>query len=450
MTGGKKIVAIVGRPNVGKSTLFNRIVGSRRAIVEDEPGVTRDRIYADARWDDTEFTLVDTGGFMPDADTAIGRGVHEMAQMAIQESDIILFLMDAREGIRPDDSEMFNFLRKTEKPIFALVNKVDGPGQEENIYEFYRLGTDTLYPISAQHNIGISDVMNDMVFALKGMAQERPSEAPDAPRIAIVGRPNVGKSSLLNRLTGYGRSLVDDTPGTTRDAVDTLVYADQKPYVLIDTAGIRRKSRISMAVEKFSVFASLRSIDRADAALLLLDAEEGPTDQDIRIARLIKDKGAASVILVNKWDLVEKDERTAGQFALRIQDEMKNISHSPIIFISATGGKNVHRIYPAVDAVIENRNRRISTGELNAFFDIISSEHSPGMYRGKSVKIYYITQTSIAPPTFVLFSNHPRGIKPAYHRFIVNRLRDAYDFSGTPIRLYHRKRERERESESRS
>ena len=444
MTGGKRIVAIVGRPNVGKSTLFNRIVGTRRAIVEDEPGVTRDRIYADARWDDTEFTLVDTGGFMPDADTVIGRGVHEMAEMAIEESDIILFLMDAREGIRPDDAEIFNSLRKNEKPVFALVNKVDGPRQESDMYEFYQLGMDTLYAVSAQHNIGISDVMDDVAFALKGMATEHPSEAPDAPRIAIVGRPNVGKSSLLNRLTGYGRSLVDDTPGTTRDAIDTLVYADERPYVLIDTAGIRRKSRISLAVEKFSVFASLRSIDRADAALLLLDAQEGPTDQDVRIARLIEDKGVASVILVNKWDLVEKDERTAGTFALRVQDEMKNVSHSPIIFISAKGGKNTHRIYPAVNSVIANRNRRIPTGELNSFFDIISSEHSPGLYRGKSVKIYYITQTSMAPPTFVLFSNHPRGIKPAYHRFIINRLRDAYDFSGTPIRLYHRKRGSER------
>jgi len=436
-------VAIVGRPNVGKSTLFNRIVGSRRAIVEDEPGVTRDRIYTDAEWDDTEFTLVDTGGFMPDADTVINRGVHEMAQLAVQESDIILFLMDAREGIRPDDAEIFNYLRKTEKPVFALVNKVDGPRQESDMYEFYRLGMDNLYPISAQHNIGISDVMDDVVFSLNGMAQSI-KETTDAPHIAIVGRPNVGKSSLLNRLTGYGRSLVDDTPGTTRDSIDTLVYADKKPYVLIDTAGIRRKSRISMAVEKFSVFASLRSIDRADVALLLLDAEEGPTDQDIRIARLIKDKGVASVILVNKWDLVEKDERTAGKFAIRVQDEMKNISHSPIIFISAAGGKNVHRIYPAVESVIENRNRRIPTGELNSFFDIISSEHSPGLYRGKSVKIYYITQTSVAPPTFVLFTNLPKGIKPAYHRFIINRLRDAYEFSGTPIRLYHRSRERER------
>ena len=436
-------MAIVGRPNVGKSTLFNRIVGSRRAIVEDEPGVTRDRIYADAEWDDTEFTLVDTGGFMPDADTVIHRGVHEMAQAAVQESDIILFLMDAREGMRPDDAEIFTYLRKTEKPVFALVNKVDGPRQESDMYEFYQLGMDTLYPISAQHNIGISDVMDEVVFALRGMAQSA-SEVPDAPHIAIVGRPNVGKSSLLNRLTGFGRSLVDDTPGTTRDAIDTLVYADKKPYVLIDTAGIRRKSRISMAVEKFSVFASLRSIDRADVALLLLDAEEGPTDQDIRIARLINDKGVASVILVNKWDLVEKDERTAGQFALRIQDEIKNISHSPIIFISVKDGKNIHRIYPTVHDVIENRNRRIPTGELNSFFDIISSEHSPGLYRGKPVKIYYITQTSVAPPTFVLFSNKPKGIKPAYHRFIINRLRDAYEFSGTPIRLYHRKRDRER------
>lgn len=444
MAYGKRIVAIVGRPNVGKSTLFNRIVGTRRAIVEDEPGVTRDRIYADAKWDETEFTLVDTGGFMPDADTVITRGVHEMAQLAVQESDVILFLMDAREGFRPDDSDIFNYLRKTEKPVFVLVNKVDGPRQEAEMYEFYQLGIDTLYAVSAQHNIGISDVMDEVVFTLKGMAEENRSEATDAPHIAIVGRPNVGKSSLLNRLTGYGRSLVDDTPGTTRDSIDTLVYADKKPYVLIDTAGIRRKSRISMAVEKFSVFASLRSIDRADAALLLLDAEEGPTDQDIRIARLINDKGVASVILVNKWDLVEKDERTAGKFALRIQDEMKNISHSPIIFISAVDGKNTHRIYSTVESVIENRNRRISTGELNSFFDIIISEHSPGLYRGKSVKIFYITQTSVAPPTFVLFSNHPKGIKPAYHRFIINRLRDAYDFSGTPIRLYHRKRERER------
>ncbi|MBN1573830.1 MAG: ribosome biogenesis GTPase Der [Deltaproteobacteria bacterium] len=436
----KKILAIVGRPNVGKSTLFNRLLGSKRAIVEDIPGVTRDRIYAEASWDDCVYILMDTGGLLPKTETVIEKGVDTMARLAVEEADVVLFLMDGREGLHPNDSDVFGILRRSGKPVFPVVNKIDGPRQEGDLYEFYGLGVDNLYPVSAQHKLGIGGLMDDVV---EHLTSEKATEDQDPriKRVAVVGRPNVGKSSLVNRLLGYERVLVDEVPGTTRDSVDTKIVKDGNPYIIIDTAGIRRKSRISFIVERFSVVESLKSIDRSDVALIMLDALEGATDQDKRVAGFVHEKGKGAVILVNKWDLIEKDNETAGRHAVSILEDMKQIAYAPLIFISAVTGKNLHRIFSAVDSVFEERGKRIVTAELNSFFETVKKEHSPPFHRGREVKLYYITQVGKSPPRFVIFTNNPKGIKPSYERYIVNRLRERYGFSGTPIKVFFRKRD---------
>ena len=440
MNSRKKILAIVGRPNVGKSTLFNRLLGNRRAIVEDVPGVTRDRIYADASWEDCEYILIDTGGLLPDANTEVERGVQLMARLAMEEADAVLFLMDGRLGYVGHDKEGFDLLRKSEKPVFPVINKIDGPKQENDIYEFFNLGVDKLYPISAQHKIGVGDLMDDVALHLQHqpLSDEEDSEIR---KIAVVGRPNVGKSSLVNKLLGYERVLVDEIPGTTRDSVDTMLLKDGNPYLLIDTAGIRRKSRISFIIEKFSVVESLKSIDRADIALIIIDAEEGATDQDKRVAGFVHDKGKGAIILINKWDIVEKDNETAGKFATQVLEDMKQIDYAPLIFISAISGKNMHRIFPTVENVLKERSKRIVTGELNAFFETIKKDHSPPLFRGNVVKLFYITQVAKSPPRFLVFTNNPKGIRVSYQRYIVNRLRDQYGFSGTPIKISFKKRD---------
>lgn len=439
-TSRKKILAIVGRPNVGKSTLFNRLLGSRRAIVEDIPGVTRDRIFADARWEDSEYILMDTGGLLPDAGTEVEKGVQLMARLAVEEADAVIFLMDGRQGLHPHDKEVFNLLRKSDKPTFPVVNKIDGPKQEKELYDFYGLGVENLYPITAQHNIGIGDLMEDVVVHLALEPSEKDQDTR-VKKIAVVGRPNVGKSSLVNKILGYERVLVDEVPGTTRDSIDTMILRDGNPYLIIDTAGIRRKSRISFKVEKFSVVESLKSIDRADVALILIDALEGVTDQDKRVAGFVHEKGKGAVILINKWDLISKDNETAGKYAISTLEDMKQIAYAPLIFVSAVTGKNLHRVFPAVESVLAQRAKRIGTGELNSFFEAVKGDHSPPLYRGREVKLYYVTQTGISPPRFVVFTNNPKGIKPSYERYLVNRLRERYDFSGTPIKIYFRKRD---------
>jgi GTPase len=436
----KKILAIVGRPNVGKSTLFNRLLGNRRTIVEDVPGVTRDRIYADASWEDCEYILIDTGGLLPDANTEVEKGVQLMARLAMEEADAVLFLMDGRLGFVGHDKEVFDLLRKSEKPVFPVINKIDGPKQENDIFEFFNLGVDKLYPISAQHKLGVGDLMDDVALHLQHqlLSDEEDSEIR---KIAVVGRPNVGKSSLVNKLLGYERVLVDEIPGTTRDSVDTMLLKDGNPYLLIDTAGIRRKSRISFKIEKFSVVESLKSIDRSDIALIIVDAIEGATDQDKRVAGFVHDKGKGAIILINKWDLVEKDNETAGKFATKVLEDMKQIDYAPLIFISAISGKNMHRIFPTVETVLEERRKRIATGELNDFFEAIKNDHSPPLFRGNAVKLFYITQVAKSPPRFLVFTNNPKGIRTSYKRYIVNRLRDKYGFSGTPIKISFRKRD---------
>ncbi len=435
----KKVLAIVGRPNVGKSTLFNRLLKRERAIVEDVPGVTRDRIYADARYDDKEYLLVDTGGLLPGAETEMTKDIHMMAEIAVTEADVVIFLMDARQGLSPIDKEIYDYLRKAHKKIYAVVNKVDSTKQENDVFEFYALGAEKIYPISAEHNIGIGDLMDDVS---RGFSEEPSDERmrADIKKIAIVGRPNVGKSSLLNKILGYERVLVSEIPGTTRDSIDTLISRNGKDYVLIDTAGIRRKSKVLARIERFSVLMSFKSIDRADIALIMLDASEGPTDQDAKVAGFVHDKGKGAVIVVNKWDLVTRSEKTAREYAERVKEELPHISYAPIIFTSALTGKNFQQIFAAVDTVLENRRRKIGTGELNAFFEDIKRHYSPGVYRGKEVKIYYVTQTGTPPPTFLIFSNYPKGIKPSYRRYVINRIRERFNFVGTPIRLVFKAR----------
>jgi GTP-binding protein len=443
MSQRKKVIAIVGRPNVGKSTLFNRLLGTRRAIVQDVPGVTRDRLYADARYDDRDYILIDTGGLLPGAESEMTRGIHTMAEIAVGEADAVIFLMDAREGLSPVDRDIYRYLRKSGKPVYPVANKVDGPKQDNEVFEFYALGVPKVYPVSAQHKIGITDLMDEVMedFSEEGEGEEAPAQAK---RIAIVGRPNVGKSSLLNKILGYERVLVSETPGTTRDPVDTPITVAGRPFILVDTAGIRRKSRILHAVERLSVLKSLTSIDRCDVALLMLDAAEGATDQDAKVAGFIDEKGKGVVILVNKWDLVEKDEKTADTYARDLREDLHHVAYAPIIFTSALTGKNVHRIFSAVRTVLENRERSIGTGELNVFFDEIKHDHSPGVYRGRPVKIYYATQAGTSPPTVILFSNYPQGIKPSYARYITNRMRERFRFEGTPIRLVFKGRNRGR------
>jgi GTP-binding protein len=435
----KKIIAIVGRPNVGKSTLFNRLLGKNKSIVENFPGVTRDRLYADARYNDTEFVLIDTGGLLPGAESEVTHGIHLMAEVAVREADAIILLTDGRDGLSPIDKEIFTYIRKEGKPTYLVVNKIDGPGQENNIYDFFTLGASRIYSISAQHKIGISELMDDVVADIASPATGGGTN-DDITKIAIVGRPNVGKSSLLNKILGFDRVLVSETPGTTRDPVDSLITRNGVPFILIDTAGIRKKSRIFQRIERFSVVMSFKSIDRSDVTLLMVDAVEGPTDQDAKVAGFIQEKGKGVVIVVNKWDLVKRDDKTARDYAERVREDLIHISYAPIVFTSAVTGKNIHQIFSSVQSVLEARNTRIGTGELNTFFDEIKTSHSPGVFKGREIKIFYATQVDVSPPTFLVFVNYPKGIKPSYERFVVNRLRERYGFRGSPVRVVFKSR----------
>jgi GTP-binding protein len=436
------IIAIVGRPNVGKSTLFNRIVGGRKAIVWDEPGVTRDRNYADVEWEESAFTLIDTGGFEPVSKDRIFIQMREQCQLAMEEADVVLFLMDGREGLTPSDKEVSDILRKLNKPVFYIVNKVDGPKHEEKALEFYALGAEPIYSISAEHGYGVNGLMDEVVRALPSLTEKKWDQ--DVTKVAVVGRPNVGKSSLINRLLGYKRVLVDEVPGTTRDAIDTHFERDGRKYVLIDTAGIRRKSRISLKLEKYSIVEALRTIDRSDVALLLLDSREGVTDQDTRIGGFIHEKGKGCILVVNKWDLVEKDSQTIVQYEGKVREDLKYLSYAPILFISALTGQRVRKILDVVDQVSEQTKKRIPTSQLNRSFGNWVEKFPPPLYKSRSVKMNYITQVSTSPPTFVIYTNFPEGIHFSYERYLLNQMRDAFGFEGAPIRFWFRKKGKER------
>jgi len=436
----KPIVAIIGRPNVGKSTLFNRITRTKDALVDNFPGVTRDRHYGDANWNDVEFTLVDTGGFTAGEDFAdeIRFQVHQ----AIEDADVILLLFDGKGGISPFDNDILNLLRNIDKPIFYAVNKIDGAGQEIYLSEFYQLGLETLYPVSAEHRYGLTDLLDELARVLSGLAPD-PHDNPDEDmiRLAVVGRPNVGKSSLINRILGQNRLLVSDIPGTTRDAIDSVCKSNGKSYLLVDTAGIRRKGKVSRRLEKFSVIKALKSLDRCDVALIVMDAKEGVTDQDISIAGYAYDRGCGCIMLINKWDLVEKDSKTVKAYYERLGDQAKFLSFAPAMTISALNGQRVSKIFKLVDEVYDQYAHRISTGQLNKIMERAIEKNSPSLHRGQRIKFYYAAQISTRPPTIVCFVNYPQAVHFSYKRYLLNQLREESGLDKTPIRMIFRQRE---------
>ena len=434
------IVAIVGRPNVGKSTLFNRLLGQRKAIVEDFPGVTRDRNYAEVTRFDKPFTLIDTGGFEPVSEDRLLVQMREQSQLAVEEADLILFLADGRQGLTASDREVAQLLRRVEKPVLYVVNKIDGERQEESVGEFYALGIDQLYSVSAEHGRGIGD----LVDAILDLLPEAPAAAADAEetRLAIIGRPNVGKSSLVNRLLGQERVVANPAAGTTRDSVDTPFIHNGRRYLLIDTAGIRRKGKVSQKLEKYSVIQALKAMDRAHVVLVLVDAVEGVTDQDLTVAGYASEKGRAVILVVNKWDAVAKDNKTHGRYIEELRRRFKFLAFAPILFVSALSGQRVNTIIGEVEKVSAEFNRRVPTAQLNQVLGDAVQKHPPPVYKGQRLKFFYATQTAVRPPTFVCFVSRAEGIHFSYERYITNHLREAFGFSGSPLRLVFRDRER--------
>ncbi|MBN2209330.1 MAG: ribosome biogenesis GTPase Der [Candidatus Coatesbacteria bacterium] len=434
-------ISIVGRPNVGKSTLFNRLVGHRKAIVHNTPGVTRDRNYEVAQLndpDDTAVMLVDTGGFLRDAPDALTKAVAQQVQFAIAESDAIIFMVDGRSGLLPQDEEIAQYLRPTAKSVVLAVNKIDTDKQEADVSDFYQLGFARLCPISAEHKIGIDDLVSELSALVASDKKAAPDDEAGVTFCAIVGRPNVGKSSIVNALLGEERVLVHEAAGTTRDATDSPVRVEKRDYMLIDTAGIRRRSKVSQLLEKQSVMIAERSIRRSDVTLLILDAEDPATSQDLRIASIVVEQGKGLILIVNKWDLIEKDNRTMGAFTRDIQAKMAFAAFAPIVFVSAVTKQRLLKMFPLIDSVNAECMRRISTGVLNRFMqDEVFAKH-PMIKRGKAVKFYFATEASVRPPTFAIFTNRPDDVDEAYVRYIESRLREEFGFEGTPIRIYVR------------
>jgi len=431
-------IAIVGRPNVGKSTLFNRLVGGRRAIVEATPGVTRDRNYGTVEWRGRSFLLVDTGGFEPKTPSRIAQQVALQAQLAMEEAELILFLVDAREGLTPLDEEIALLLRKkAEKPVMLVANKVDTAVRASETVEFYRLGFSEVLPVSAEHGTGVGELL-DRVLALVPPAEKTPA-AVEGVTIAVIGRPNVGKSSLVNRILGEPRVIVNPDPGTTRDPIDTPFTYQGQRYVLVDTAGIRSKSRMSHRVEYYSILRAVKAVERSDVALILLDAVTGVVRQDARIAGIAIQAGCASILVVNKWDLVEKRAGGADEHLRRIREELGHLDYAPVLFVSALTGQRVFKIFPVVERVLKERDRRIPPDELDRFIGEAVAAHPPSSVQGRPITIWSATQLASRPPTFGLFVNDPRGIPPSYVRYLVNRLRKAYGLEGNPIRLHVRR-----------
>ncbi len=434
------LVAIVGRPNVGKSTLFNRILGERRAIVEDIPGVTRDRNYADVTRFSRPFTLIDTGGFEPVSEDRLLVQMREQSQLAMEEADLILFVMDGRDGVTPSDVEVINMLRRVDKPVLYVVNKIDGDRQEGLVTEFFETGADRLFPLSAEHGRGVHDLMEHLVELLPESAAQQ--EVEGETRLAIIGRPNVGKSSLVNKLLGRERVVANPVAGTTRDSIDSVFTYNRKRYVLIDTAGIRRKGKVSQKLEKFSVVQALKAMDRAHVVLAVVDASQGISEQDLTVAGYAFEKGRAVILVVNKWDLVEKDDSTMGRFVKDLRYRFKFLGEVPILFVSALTGQRVARIMQEVEEVAGEFNRKVPTSALNKVLQEAVEAHPPAMYRGKRLKFFYITQTAVRPPTFVIFVNVAEGVHFSYQRYINNKIRETFGFTGVPFRVQYRDRER--------
>ena len=435
----KPVVAIVGRPNVGKSTLFNVLAGEKIAIVKDTPGVTRDRIYADVSWLDKDFTLIDTGGIEPDSSDIILSQMREQAQIAIDTADVIMFITDVRQGLVDSDSKVADMLRRSGKPVVLVVNKVDSFDKfMADVYEFYNLGIGDPHPISAASRLGLGDMLDEVVKYFPEEVEEE--EEDDVPRIAIVGKPNVGKSSLINKILGEDRVIVSDIAGTTRDAIDTDIVHNGKEYVFIDTAGLRRKNKIKEELERYSIIRTVTAVERADVVLVVIDAAEGITEQDAKVAGIAHERGKGVVIVVNKWDAIEKNDKTMKEFENEVRRVLSFMPYAEIMYVSAVTGQRLPKLFDVIDMVIENQTLRIATGVLNEIMTEAVAMQQPPSDKGKRLKLYYITQVSVKPPTFVIFVNDKELMHFSYTRYLENKIREAFGFKGTSLRFIIRER----------
>lgn len=435
----KPIVAIVGRPNVGKSTLFNALAGKRISIVKDTPGVTRDRIYTDVTWLGRNFTLIDTGGIEPESSDVILKNMRDQAQIAIDTADVIVFMTDVRQGLVDSDSKVADMLRRSAKPVILAVNKVDNyKMQQMDVFEFYNLGIGEPFAISAEGKQGLGELLDEI---MKHFPEDNSSsEEDDIPKVAIVGKPNVGKSSLINRLLGENRVIVSDIAGTTRDAIDTKIVHNGQEYIFIDTAGLRRKSKIKEELERYSIIRTVSAVERCDVCIVMIDASEGVTEQDAKICGIAHDEGKGIIIAVNKWDAIEKDDKTVNRFEDKIRQVLSFVPYAEITYISAVTGQRLHRIFEMTDKVLQNQTLRVATGVLNEIITEAVAMQQPPSDKGKRLKIFYATQVSVKPPTFVIFVNDKKLMHFSYVRYLENRIRDAFGFAGTSLRFIIRER----------
>ncbi len=438
----KSVVAVVGRPNVGKSTLFNALAGENISIVKDTPGITRDRIYTDITWLDKNFTLIDTGGIEPESKDIILSQMREQAQIAIDTADVILFMVDVKQGLVDTDSKVADMLRRSGKPIILVVNKVDSfQKYMADVYEFYNLGIGEPFAISSANKLGFGELLDEVIsYFDKDVASEEEEDEDERTRVAIVGKPNAGKSSIINRLIGENRLIVSDIAGTTRDAVDTEVVYQGKEYVFIDTAGLRRKNKIKEELERYMIIRTVTAVERADIVVLVIDATEGVTEQDAKIAGIAHDRGKATIIAVNKWDLIEKDNKTVNQFTQKIRQILSFMPYAEILFISAETGQRLPKLYETIDIVYENHAMRVATGVLNEIMAEAVALQQPPSDKGKRLRLYYITQAAVKPPTFVIFVNDKELMHFSYTRYIENQIREAFGFKGTPLKFIIRER----------
>ncbi len=435
----KPVVAIVGRPNVGKSTLFNVLAGEMISIVKDTPGVTRDRIYADVSWLDKEFTMIDTGGIEPDSRDVILSQMREQAQIAIDTADVIIFITDVKQGLQDSDSKVADMLRRSGKPVVLVVNKVDNFDKYmADVYEFYNLGIGDPIPISAASRLGLGDMLDVVISHFPEGAGEE--EEDERPRIAIVGKPNVGKSSIINKLVGENRVIVSDIAGTTRDAIDTAIKHNGKEYVFIDTAGLRRKNKIKEELERYSIIRTVTAVERADVVLMVIDATEGVTEQDAKIAGIAHERGKGVIIVVNKWDAIEKNDKTMREYEGKIRQVLSYMPYAEIMYVSAMTGQRLNKLYDMIDMVIENQTLRVATGVLNEIMTEAVAMQQPPSDKGKRLKLYYITQVAVKPPSFVIFVNDKQLMHFSYTRYLENKIREAFGFRGTSLKFFIRER----------
>ena len=438
----KPVVAVVGRPNVGKSTLFNALAGERISIVKDTPGVTRDRIYADVNWLDYHFTMIDTGGIEPDSRDVILSQMREQAEIAIATADVIIFLTDVRQGLQESDSKVADMLRRSGKPVVLVVNKVDSFEKfMPDVYEFYNLGIGDPFPISAASMLGLGDMLDEVVKHFPDYAKDE--EEDERPKVAIIGKPNVGKSSLINKLAQEDRVIVSDIAGTTRDAIDTDITYDGKEYVFIDTAGLRRKNKIKEEIERYSIIRAVTAVERADVCIIVIDATEGVTEQDAKIAGIAHERGKGIIIAVNKWDAIEKDDKTIYRHTEKIRQILSFMPYAEIIFISAKSGQRLNKIFELIDVVIANNSMRVATGVLNEIVTEAVAMQQPPSDKGKRLRIYYTTQVAVKPPTFVIFVNDKELMHFSYTRYLENRIRETFGFRGTALKFIIRERKEE-------